>query len=151
MTERLRVGFIGLGYMGHGMARRILARGFPLTVMAHRKREATDDLLSRGAREAARSRVDARVEPPPLPLPVGEGFRFPPLILSPEPVEGSKDRTASRTHSAPARVFPNPRPAISTQVRHASPAGVAGGATCPSCAHSANARSSARSLVSGSV
>lgn len=35
MTERLRVGFIGLGYMGHGMARSILARGFPLTVMAH--------------------------------------------------------------------------------------------------------------------
>ena len=53
MTERLRVGFIGLGYMGHGMARRILARGFPLTVMAHRKREALDDLVSRGAREAA--------------------------------------------------------------------------------------------------
>jgi 3-hydroxyisobutyrate dehydrogenase-like beta-hydroxyacid dehydrogenase len=53
MTERLRVGFIGLGYMGHGMARSILARDFPLTVMAHRNREALDDLVRRGAREAA--------------------------------------------------------------------------------------------------
>jgi 3-hydroxyisobutyrate dehydrogenase-like beta-hydroxyacid dehydrogenase len=53
MTERPRVGFIGLGYMGHGMARNILAHGFPLCVMAHRKREAVDDLLGHGAREVA--------------------------------------------------------------------------------------------------
>jgi len=40
--------------MGHGMARNILARGLPLTVMAHRKREAVDDLVSHyGAREVA--------------------------------------------------------------------------------------------------
>jgi 3-hydroxyisobutyrate dehydrogenase-like beta-hydroxyacid dehydrogenase len=50
-APRPRVGFIGLGYIGHGMARNILARGFPLTVMAHRKREAVDDLVSQGARE----------------------------------------------------------------------------------------------------
>jgi 3-hydroxyisobutyrate dehydrogenase-like beta-hydroxyacid dehydrogenase len=53
MTEKLRVGFIGLGYMGHGMARNILARGFPLCVMAHRKRDAVDDLTGRGASEVA--------------------------------------------------------------------------------------------------
>jgi 3-hydroxyisobutyrate dehydrogenase-like beta-hydroxyacid dehydrogenase len=53
MTERPRVGFIGLGYMGHGMARNILAHGFPLCVMAHRKREAVDDLVGQGAREVA--------------------------------------------------------------------------------------------------
>lgn len=49
-----RIGFIGLGYMGHGMATNILARGFSVTVMAHRKREAVDDLIARGAREVTK-------------------------------------------------------------------------------------------------
>jgi 3-hydroxyisobutyrate dehydrogenase-like beta-hydroxyacid dehydrogenase len=53
MEKTMRIGFIGLGFMGHGMASNILARGFPLTVMAHRKREAVDDLVARGAAEAA--------------------------------------------------------------------------------------------------
>lgn len=53
MGQSMRIGFIGLGFMGHGMAANILARGFPLTVMAHRKREAVDDLVGRGATEAA--------------------------------------------------------------------------------------------------
>ena len=53
MGQTTRVGFIGLGFMGHGMAANILAKGFPLTVMAHRKREAVDDLVARGATEAA--------------------------------------------------------------------------------------------------
>jgi 3-hydroxyisobutyrate dehydrogenase-like beta-hydroxyacid dehydrogenase len=57
VTETTRVGFIGLGYMGHGMARNIRARGFPLTVMAHRKREAVDDLVASGAREVATPRA----------------------------------------------------------------------------------------------
>ncbi|WP_395023090.1 NAD(P)-dependent oxidoreductase [Dongia sp.] len=47
----MRVGFIGLGFMGHGMAANILKRGFPLTVMAHRKREAVEDLVAKGAVE----------------------------------------------------------------------------------------------------
>jgi 3-hydroxyisobutyrate dehydrogenase-like beta-hydroxyacid dehydrogenase len=51
MTDRLRVGFIGLGHMGHVMAANILKRGFPLQVMAHRNRESVDDLVRRGARE----------------------------------------------------------------------------------------------------
>ena len=46
------VGFIGLGLMGHGMAVNIVAKGYPLTVVAHRKREAVDDLVTRGAIEA---------------------------------------------------------------------------------------------------
>ena len=46
------VGFIGLGLMGHGMAANIVAKGYPLTVVAHRKREAVDDLVTRGAIEA---------------------------------------------------------------------------------------------------
>lgn len=47
-----KVGFIGLGLMGQGMAKNIVEKGYPLTVVAHRKREAVDDLVSRGAVEA---------------------------------------------------------------------------------------------------
>ncbi len=47
-----RVGFVGVGYMGHGMAHNILTKGYPLTVLAHRKREAVEDLLAKGATEA---------------------------------------------------------------------------------------------------
>jgi len=51
-----RVGFIGVGLMGHGMAKNIVEKGWPLTVLAHRKREAVDDLKKRGAEEAASTR-----------------------------------------------------------------------------------------------
>ncbi len=47
-----KVGFVGTGLMGHGMARNIVDKGYPLTVVAHRKRAAVDDLVSRGAVEA---------------------------------------------------------------------------------------------------
>ena len=56
MADKPRVGFIGLGYMGHGMASNILAQGFPLTVLAHRKREAVEDLVGKGAFEAPSAR-----------------------------------------------------------------------------------------------
>lgn len=53
MTQHtVRVGFVGLGLMGHGMAHNILTKGYPLTVVAHRRREAVEDLLSKGATEA---------------------------------------------------------------------------------------------------
>ena len=58
MRER-QIGFIGVGLMGHGMAKNIVEKGWPLTVLAHRKREAIDDLKSRGAREAATPRAVA--------------------------------------------------------------------------------------------
>ena len=48
-----RVGFVGVGLMGHGMAKNIVEKGHPLTVMAHRNREPIEDLKSRGAKEAA--------------------------------------------------------------------------------------------------
>jgi len=51
-----RIGFIGLGYMGHGMAKNIVEKGYPLTVMAHRRREAAEDLARRGAREVGTPR-----------------------------------------------------------------------------------------------
>ncbi len=46
------IGFIGVGYMGHGMAKNIVEKGYPLTVMAHRNRAPIDDLITRGAKEA---------------------------------------------------------------------------------------------------
>ena len=54
-----RIGFIGVGLMGHGMAKNIVEKGWPLTVLAHRKREAVDDLKARGAKEAASRRAVA--------------------------------------------------------------------------------------------
>jgi 3-hydroxyisobutyrate dehydrogenase-like beta-hydroxyacid dehydrogenase len=39
--------------MGHGMAKNIVDKGWPLTVLGHRRREAVDDLKRRGANEAA--------------------------------------------------------------------------------------------------
>lgn len=50
---KVRIGFIGLGNMGHGMASNILKHDFPLSVMAHRRREAVEDLVQRGAHEVA--------------------------------------------------------------------------------------------------
>jgi 3-hydroxyisobutyrate dehydrogenase-like beta-hydroxyacid dehydrogenase len=47
-----RIGFIGAGLMGHGMARNIVEKGYRLTVLAHRNRVPIDDLLARGATEA---------------------------------------------------------------------------------------------------
>ena len=45
------IGFIGVGLMGHGMAKNIVDKGYPLVVMAHRNRAPVDDLIVRGARE----------------------------------------------------------------------------------------------------
>ena len=50
------VGFIGLGYMGHGMAKNIVEKGYPLTIMGHRNREPIEDLKTRGAKEVATAR-----------------------------------------------------------------------------------------------
>lgn len=48
----MKVGFIGLGLMGHAMASNILAKGYRLTVLAHRNRQPVEALVSRGAVEA---------------------------------------------------------------------------------------------------
>jgi 3-hydroxyisobutyrate dehydrogenase-like beta-hydroxyacid dehydrogenase len=47
-----RIGFIGVGLMGHGMAGNVVDKGWPLTVMGHRNREPVEDLKARGAAEA---------------------------------------------------------------------------------------------------
>ena len=48
-----RIGFVGVGLMGHGIAKNLLAKGFPLTLRVHRNRKAAEDLLASGATEAA--------------------------------------------------------------------------------------------------
>ena len=53
MTQtKEKTGFIGIGLMGQGMAKNIVEKGYPLTVIAHRNRAPVDDLVSRGAVEA---------------------------------------------------------------------------------------------------
>lgn len=47
-----RIGFIGVGLMGHGMAKNLVEKGFPTTVLGHRNRAPVEDLVERGAREA---------------------------------------------------------------------------------------------------
>ena len=46
------IGMIGVGLMGHGIAKNIVEAGYPLTVVAHQGREAADDLVARGTVEA---------------------------------------------------------------------------------------------------
>ena len=50
-NERERIGFIGAGLMGRGMALHLLRAGHPLSVYVHRNREGIDELLAEGARE----------------------------------------------------------------------------------------------------
>ncbi len=53
MTQETEtVGFVGAGLMGHGMAKNIVEKGYPLTVIAHRNRAPVEDLKGRGAKEA---------------------------------------------------------------------------------------------------
>jgi 3-hydroxyisobutyrate dehydrogenase-like beta-hydroxyacid dehydrogenase len=55
-----RIGFIGIGLMGHGMAKNLVTKGFPLTFRARRNREAVADLLAAGAREVTTNAEVAR-------------------------------------------------------------------------------------------
>ena len=48
-----RIGFVGVGLMGHGMAKNLVTKGYPLLVRVHRNRKPLEDLLAAGAREAA--------------------------------------------------------------------------------------------------
>ena len=49
MTEK--IGFAGTGLMGRGMARNILAAGYPVYLVAHRNRESVEELVGEGATE----------------------------------------------------------------------------------------------------
>lgn len=52
-SSRPKIGFVGIGMMGHGMARNLLAKGFPLAFVVHRDRSRLADLVAAGARELA--------------------------------------------------------------------------------------------------
>jgi 3-hydroxyisobutyrate dehydrogenase-like beta-hydroxyacid dehydrogenase len=51
MATPQRVGLIGVGLMGHGIGKNILAKGYALNVLAHRNRGPVEDLVGKGARE----------------------------------------------------------------------------------------------------
>ncbi len=47
-----RIGFVGIGLMGQGMATNIVTKGWPLTVIGHRNRKPVEELVAAGATEA---------------------------------------------------------------------------------------------------
>ena len=53
------IGFIGVGWMGHGMAANILRGGYPLQVKGNRNRQPVEDLVAQGATEAESPRAMA--------------------------------------------------------------------------------------------
>ena len=55
--DKPRIGFIGVGLMGHGIAKNLVTKGHPLTVRAHRNRAPVEDLIAKGANEV-RSTTD---------------------------------------------------------------------------------------------
>lgn len=56
MSDKPVVGFIGVGLMGHGMAKNILQGGYSLVIKANRNRVPVESLLGMGAREVQTAR-----------------------------------------------------------------------------------------------
>ena len=50
MAKPERVGLIGVGLMGHGIGKNILAKGYQLSVLANRNRGPVEDLVGKGAK-----------------------------------------------------------------------------------------------------
>ena len=46
------IGFVGVGLMGHGMAKNLVEKGWKVTILGHRNRATVEDLVGRGATEA---------------------------------------------------------------------------------------------------
>ncbi|HVL73853.1 MAG TPA: NAD(P)-dependent oxidoreductase [Beijerinckiaceae bacterium] len=51
--DKPRIGFIGVGMMGHGMAANLVAKGFATTVLGNRNRAPVEDLVGKGAAEGS--------------------------------------------------------------------------------------------------
>ena len=60
-TDKPRIGLVGLGLMGHGMARNLVAKGFTLTVRQHKNRKPAEDILAAGAKQVKTVAELARV------------------------------------------------------------------------------------------
>ena len=56
MSDKPTVGFIGVGLMGHGMAKNILQGGFSLVIKGNRNRAPVDSLVGMGATEVQTAR-----------------------------------------------------------------------------------------------
>lgn len=52
-VDKPRIGFVGIGLMGHGIAKNLVTKGFPMTLRVHRNRAAAEDLIEAGAKEAS--------------------------------------------------------------------------------------------------
>ena len=52
-----RIGFVGIGLMGHGMAKHLLAKGHSLAFKVHRNRANLADLAASGALEVTDTRA----------------------------------------------------------------------------------------------
>lgn len=53
MSDKPVIGFIGVGYMGHGMAKNIIKNGYTLFIKGNRNRAPVDSLTGMGATEVA--------------------------------------------------------------------------------------------------
>ena len=51
VTTAPKIGFIGLGMMGHGMCKNLLSKGYAVAGLAHRNRASLEDLIENGATE----------------------------------------------------------------------------------------------------
>src|SRR3546814_20045297 len=60
-TLFLSIGFVGVGLMGHGMARNRLEKGFPVAMLGNRNRAPVEDLKARGAAEEGSPRELAEI------------------------------------------------------------------------------------------
>ena len=47
----LKIGFIGVGFMGYGMALNLIKQKLDLTIIAHKNRVPIDKLIQKGAKE----------------------------------------------------------------------------------------------------
>ncbi len=56
MSDKPVIGFIGVGYMGHGMAKNIIKNGYTLFIKGNRNRAPVDSLTGMGATEVASAR-----------------------------------------------------------------------------------------------
>jgi len=50
-NENIKIGFIGAGFMGYGMALNLLKHNYELVVCAHKNRKPIDNLVKNGAKE----------------------------------------------------------------------------------------------------